>query len=82
VGYGNEGNRAWIYVLTFCFCFFLATTVGMAVFAAVERVGWATGIRVVLVFLIIDVIAYNAFQKRRRATERHKRHDESDAGIV
>jgi hypothetical protein len=41
---GTKANRAWTYLLTFCFCFFLATTVGMAIFEAVEHVGWATGL--------------------------------------
>jgi hypothetical protein len=51
----------------------------MAIFEAVEHVGWATGVRVMLLFLIIDVIAYNALQKRRRAAQKHH---ESGAKIV
>ena len=79
---GNKANRAWIYILTFCFCFLLATTVGMAIFTAAERIGWAKGAKVIVVFAIVDAITYNALQKRRRPSTSHEKRHDSDPKII
>jgi hypothetical protein len=79
---GSKANRAWIYVLTFCFFFLVATTLGTAIFAAVERVGWTKGAKAVVVFVIVDAITYNALQKRRRSSTRHEKPHEFDPEIV
>jgi hypothetical protein len=78
---GAKANRAWIYVLTFCFFFFLAITAAAVVFAALDS-GWRTGIRATLFFLFVDVSCYRALQSRRQAGNAHKNTAESNSEII
>ena len=78
---GTRANRAWIYVLTFCLCFFLAITAGAVIFAVLDS-GWKMGIRATLFFLFADVRCYRALERRRRIGKAHKNTAESNAEIV
>jgi len=78
---GTKANRAWIYVLTFCFCFFLATTSALVIFA-VRDGGWKMGMRAILFFLFANVSCYRALDRRRRIGKAHKNAPESQAEIV
>jgi hypothetical protein len=78
---GAKANRVWIYVLTFCFCFFLAITAAAVIFAALDG-GWRMSIRATLFFLFMDVSCYRALQSRRHAGNAHKNTAESNVKIV
>ena len=68
---GTKANRAWIYVLAFGFCFFLAITVGAVIFAVLDG-AWKMGIRATLFFLFADVSCYRALQRRRHASDAYR----------
>ena len=77
---GTKANRAWIYLLTFCFCFFLAITAAAVVFGVLDG-GWKMGIRATLFFLFVDVSCYRALQRRRNADDTHRNKAESTGEI-
>ena len=77
---GTKANRAWIYILTFCFCFFLAMTAGAVVLGVLDG-GWKMGIRAILFFLLVDTSCYRALQRRRHVGNPNKNTAESTGEI-